>query len=493
MTLHNQTIDIPKQNPPIKISDLPKTIATRPQLQSLAQVPIPVALKQPAGQRDMTHRDFNSEDFWRRIPAWRNLSRAQFLDWKFQATAAVTNFKDLQTLIGDVADPKFLEDVQEGLRVAPMIIRISPYLLSLINWEAPYGDPIRIQFLPVASSKEPDHPMLRLDSLREQRDSPVKGLVHRYPGKALFLTLDVCPVYCRFCTRSYAIGQNTNSVEKSSIKASTKRWEQVFAYIASRPELEDIVVSGGDAYTLPPVQIRHIGDVLLDIPHVRRIRFATKGLAVQPTKILTHNEWCQALFDVVELGRKRSKEVCVHTHFNSVNEITDLTRQAADRLFQNGVKVRNQSVLIRGVNDDADHLVTLMRQLSFMNIQPYYVYQHDMVQGVEDMRTSVAETQELERRVRGSLAGFNTPVFVNDVPGGGGKRDIHSFDYYDEDTGISVYRSPNVDPQAVYLYFDPLSKLSESARLRWQQPDAHQELVRRAIDKSGLDQLNWTW
>ncbi len=493
MTVYNQTIDIPKMKPTVRIADLPRSIAARPRLRPLAEVRIPTPIKKPAPKKDMVHRDFNRDDFWRRIPAYRNLDYEQFIDWTFQTKQSVTSFEDLQNVIGDIVDPDFLDDVHQGLRVAPMIIRLSPYLISLIDWDNPYSDPIRIQFLPVASSKEPDHPMLRLDSLCEQRDSPVKGLVHRYPGKALFLSLDVCPVYCRFCTRSYAIGQNTDSVEKSAIKASTQRWQQAFAYIASRPELEDIVISGGDVYTLPPVQIRHIGEVLLDIPHVRRIRYATKGLAVQPTKILTHHEWCQAIFDIVELGRKRSKEVCIHTHFNSVNEITDITRQAADRLFQNGVKVRNQSVLIRGVNDDADHLVTLMRQLAFMNIQPYYVYQHDMVKGVEDMRTSVAETQELERHVRGTLAGFNTPTFVNDVPGGGGKRDVHSFDTYDRETGVSVYRSPNVNRDAVYLYFDPLSKLPESGRRRWQLPQAHHSIMRDALQKAGLENLTLAW
>ncbi len=226
---------------------------------------------------------------------------------------------------------------------------------------------------------------------------------------------------------------------------------------------------------------------------VRHIRFATKGLAVQPMKVLTHMDWSNAIFEVAEAGRQRAKEVCIHTHFNSVNEITDITRQAANLLFRNGVKVRNQSVLIRGVNDDAGHLVTLMRQLAFMNIQPYYVYQHDMVKGVEELRTAVHETQELERRVRGSQAGFNTPLFVNDVPGGGGKRDVHSYDYYDRETGVSVYRSPNVNTEAVYLYFDPLSKLPESGRARWLRKSAPRTIIREVIAKAGLPHMKHTW
>jgi lysine 2,3-aminomutase len=172
-----------------------------------------------------------------------------------------------------------------------------------------------------------------------------------------------------------------------------------------------------------------------------------------------------------------------------VNEITTITREALNLLFQSGVKVRNQSVLVRGVNDDPNAMVTLVRQLSYMNVQPYYVYQHDMVKGVEDLRTRVADPLEIERIVRGSTAGFNTPTFVNDVPGGGGKRDVHSFDYYDETTGVSVYRSPSVDEDKLYLYFDPLHLLPAEGRARWADGREHERMVSEAINKSGLGSL----
>ena len=202
-------------------------------------------------------------------------------------------------------------------------------------------------------------------------------------------------------------------------------------------------------------------------------------------KILTDEDWTDALCEMVDRGRQRSKEVCFHTHFNCTNEITDITRQAMDKLFRRGVPVRNQSVLIRGVNDDAEEMANLVKQLSWMNVQPYYVYQHDMVKGVEDLRTSLEETMEIERQVRGVTAGFNTPTFVTDVPGGGGKRDLHSFDFYDEVTGISVYRSPAVDDSKVYLYFDPIDRLPEEGRRRWADPSQHERMVKEAILASG--------
>jgi lysine 2,3-aminomutase len=224
---------------------------------------------------------------------------------------------------------------------------------------------------------------------------------------------------------------------------------------------------------------------------VRRIRFATKGPAVMPMKILTHDEWTNTLVRLVDKGRSLHKEVCLHTHFNSEAEITRFSMEAMSLLFQRGVTVRNQSVLIRGVNDDAEHMKRLIRRLSFLNVQPYYVYQHDMVSGVEELRTTVAATQEIERRVRGTTAGFNTPTFVNDVPGGGGKRGIHSFEYYDEVTGISVYRSPSISEDAAYLYFDPISQLPAEGRQRWADPLQHETMTDEALSRSGLKRSQW--
>src|SRR4029077_5800833 len=174
---------------------------------------------------------------------------------------------------------------------APMSVRVTPYILALIDWENPYADPLRTQFIPLGSRLLPDHPKLDLDSLHEQEDSPVPGLTHRYRDKALFLPLNTCPVYCRFCTRSYSVGPDTDEVEKAALRVDYSRWKRAFAYLASRPEIEDVVVSGGDSYNLRPDQLEAIGLTLLGIPHIRRIRFATKGLAVMPQKVLSHTEW----------------------------------------------------------------------------------------------------------------------------------------------------------------------------------------------------------
>src|SRR5450432_1675051 len=443
-----------------------------------------VPKKAPVEASTLAHKDLRRGLWWQRIPAYRGIDEATFLDHGWQARSSITRVSKLVETIQELVPAGFVEDLESGMKQAPMSVRVSPYIVGLIDWERPYEDPLRAQFFPLASRLLPDHPKLGLDSLHEQADAPVPGLTHRYPDKALFLPLDTCPVYCRFCTRSYAIGLDTDEVEKVNLKVSDERWRSAYAYIASRPELEDIVISGGDAYQLRAQQIEEIGEALLAIPNVRRMRFATKGPAVMPMKILTDDAWLDALTRVVDKGRKLHKDVVLHTHFNNPNEITGITEAAMGRLFERGIVVRNQSVLIRGVNDSVETMTLLVKRLGHLNVHAYYVYVHDMVRGVEDLRTSVDTAIHIEKHVRGSTAGFNTPTFVVDAPGGGGKRDAHSFEYYDRDTGVSVYAAPSVKPGQLFPYFDPLHQLSTHQQRRWADPGEQRVMVEDALAKA---------
>jgi len=437
-------------------------------------------LKEMAPNSAIEHRNLRKDEFWQAIPVWKNIDEVTFLSHTWQEKNAITSVDRLMAAVRDLVSAEFIADVQAGFDAAPMAVRISPYLLSLINWSNPYTDPIRRQFLPVGSQLEADHPMLTLDSLHEQDDSPVPGLTHRYADKVLFLALDTCPVYCRFCTRSYAVGLDTDTVEKVSIKADEDRWSRIFEYIESRPEVEDVVVSGGDSYRLRADQIRAIGERLLAIPHVRRWRYATKGLAIQPMKVLSDAAWTDAICDIAARGRQLHKEVVIHTHFNHPAEITAISARACNLLMERGVTVRNQSVLQRGVNDSVEVMQLLVKRLSWINVHPYYVYVHDLVRGTEDLRTPVSAALEIEKGVRGSTAGFNTPVFVVDAPGGGGKRDAHSFEHYDRHSGISVYSAPSVKYGELFCYYDPLTSLSESARADWNNPTKQGEMIQAA-------------
>ena len=421
---------------------------------------------------------FKNDEFWKNIPIWESIDYKTFMDHKWQEKNAITNHKKLLKTIQDLVDDEFLEDAAAGFKKAPMTTRVTPYLLSLMDWKDPANCPIRRQFLTLASHLQPDHPMLRFDSLGEQADSPVKGLTHRYEDKVLFLALDTCPVYCRYCTRAYAVGGDTDTAEKVSIKATKDRWNDMFKYLQENKQIQDVVISGGDSYRLKASQIRDIGEELLKIDHIRRFRFATKGLAIMPMKILTDTQWTDEVCKIVEKGRKQYKEVCIHTHFNHANEITSITRDAMNLLFSRGVKVRNQSVFQTGVNDTPDKMIPLIKKLSYINIQPYYVYVHDLTAGTEDMRTSVQTAIDVEKHTRGVTSGFNTPTFVVDAPGGGGKRCVHSFELYDRKFGISVYTAPSVKPGRKFLYFDPLHSLSEDARKVWTNENERRELIK---------------
>jgi lysine 2,3-aminomutase len=450
--------------------------------QTLPVVDAKIQHKKPAvDEHSLSHRHLRTDEFWRAIPAWKDVDEKTFLNHLWQEKNAIISPEKLVAAVQDLASAAFIDDVKAGFSNAPMAVRISPYVLSLIDWTKPYEDPLRRQFLPVASQLEPDHPMLTLDSLHEQDDAPVPGLTHRYPDKVLFLVLDTCPVYCRFCTRSYAVGLDTDVVEKVSLKATDERWAQALQYISERPEVEDVVVSGGDCYRLKPEQIRFIGEKLLAMPHIRRFRFATKGIAIQPMKILSDQPWVDAVSEIVDKGRVLHKEVVIHTHFNHANEATDISRRACNALMERGITVRNQSVFQRGVNDTAEAMTELVRRLSYINVHPYYVYIHDLVKGTEDLRTSVATGVQVEKRLRGSTAGFNTPLFVVDAPGGGGKRDMHSYEYYDRETGVSVYTAPSVKRDQLFCYYDPISSLKSSVQSDWRDAKKREQMANDAM------------
>ncbi len=314
-------------------------------------------------------------------------------------------------------------------------------MLSRINWKDPRSDPIFRQFVPLWSWMMPDHPELTLDSLHEEADSPVPGLVHRYPDKVLFLgkplwvflwgfplpkwcriggrsrltrsgvvykagpersetggsgerrerareknhlgsvvdkeadlattATSICPTYCTFCTRSYAVGADTESVTKSSQRPAQKRWDKMMDYLASKPGVHDVVVSGGDSYYLMPWQLRQIGERLLGLPNIKRIRFASKGMAVAPSRFVDgEDDWASTLIDVSSAARRAGKSVALHTHFNHPNEVSWITSRASQRLLEAGVTVRNQTVLLRGVNDDVETMAALIRKLADNNITP---------------------------------------------------------------------------------------------------------------------------
>ncbi|KAI9688963.1 MAG: hypothetical protein M1822_000700 [Bathelium mastoideum] len=422
------------------------------------------------------------EEYWKRIPRWQDTGTNDFLDYKWQTANSVHNPQQMFSFLSSVlpseipakidlstdaqssstqprTSSELIEDVALGISKAPMAVRLTPHILSSIDWTRPLDDPLLRQFIPLGSRFRPDHPMLRLDSLNEIGDSPVKGIIHRYPDKVVFLASSVCPVYCRFCTRSYAVGSETNSVsQKTRFLPIQKKWQPMFNYIESTPVLADVLVSGGDGYTLSAEQLTLIGERLLQIPHIRRVRFASKGLGICPSRILDpEDQWAQVLIALSQDARERGKSVALHTHINHPREITWITEQAALLLHRAGVTMRNQTVLLRGVNNDLPTMQHLIRRLADLNIQPYYVLQGDMVQGVEDLRTPLSDILDLEAQIRGTISGFMTPNFIVSLPGGGGKRLAVSYKEYNREEGVSVFEAGDFKKGSkLYHYYDPL-------------------------------------
>jgi lysine 2,3-aminomutase len=188
----------------------------------------------------------------------------------------------------------------------------------------------------------------------------------------MVVVTSVCPVYCAYCTRARAVGPSTEANAKdNTLKPGRARWEEAFAYIEAHPEVQDVVISGGDAFMLDPRHLMELGERLLSIPHIKRFRIASKGLNVAPIRFLDQKDtWTDALIALCQKGRKMGKAVALHTHFNHPAEITWITKMAAQRLFEAGVMVRNQAVLLRGVNDNIETMGKLIRNLADNNIIP---------------------------------------------------------------------------------------------------------------------------
>jgi len=411
---------------------------------------------------------------WTRFKPWERVSSGEFEDNGWQDRNAITRLAQLKSVLDGVASSEVLGEIEAGLGRSGMSIRLNPYILCLIDWSRAETDPIRRQFLPMRCEQEDDHPCLEVDSLAERRHSPVTSIVHRYPDKVLFLVTSVCPVYCQYCTRSYAVGQDTQLIQKDHV-TSAQNWLPALDYIRSHPQIEDVVVSGGDLARLKPAHVRSLGNALLDIEHVRRIRLATKVLSVQPMKILSDHDWLAAVLELVARARSTFKDVCLHTHFNHPNEVTAVVEAAMRRLHEHGVFVRNQSVLLRGVNDDAATLRSLIKRLGRINIHPYYVYLCDMVKATEHFRLPLRAAQRLEKEVRGATAGFNTPLFIVDTPSG--KRDVHSAEFHESEYGVSGFVSSTVAAGQVRYYFDPIRSLGYGAARKWARPDARQSIL----------------
>jgi lysine 2,3-aminomutase len=296
--------------------------------------------------------------------------------------------------------------LQHASDLSPVIgkypLAITPYYASLIR-RADKTDPIFQMCVPQLTELN-DPPFLMPDPLEECHDMPVPGLVHRYPDRALLIATTTCSVYCRHCTRKRVAGTRETTISK-------RRLELTVAYLKEHPEIHDVIVSGGDPLTLATEQLEEVLASLRQVPSVQIVRIGTRVPVVLPQRIT--EELCAML--------RRYHPIWINTHFNHPYEITAESTEACTRLADAGVPLGNQSVLLRGVNDRPQIIEQLCRSLVSIRVRPYYLYQCDLVRGVEHFRTPLSRGIEIMEYLRGRLSGLAIPTFVVDAPHGGGK------------------------------------------------------------------------
>jgi lysine 2,3-aminomutase len=299
-------------------------------------------------------------------------------------------------------DPAALQGVAARYAVA-----ITADMVRLIDRGDP-ADPIARQFVPDVRELR-QLPEERADPLGEDQLSPVPGLVHRYPDRVLLKLTHVCPVYCRFCFRREVVGPGgPQALSGAALDAA-------LAYIAGVPGIWEVILTGGDPFMLSPRRIAEVTGRLGEIAHVKVLRWHTRVPAVEPARVTPELVWALKL---------ESKTVYVALHANHPRELTPAARAACARIVDAGMPLLSQTVLLRGVNDDAETLVALMRGFVEARVKPYYLHHLDLAPGTSHFRTGIAEGQALMRALRGRLSGIAQPTYVLDIPGGHGKVPI---------------------------------------------------------------------
>ena len=338
---------------------------------------------------------------WKEIPLFKDVTDAQWNDWKWQVANRLKTVDQIAQIVNLTPQEKEdIEKVMGGFRVG-----ITPYYASLIDPDDPL-DPVRRQAVPVLAEMHRSEADM-LDPLHEDEDSPAPGLTHRYPDRVLFLITDQCSMYCRHCTRRRLAGETDGARSREDI-------DKCIEYIRKTPAVRDVLLSGGDCLCVEDDKLEYIISELRKIPHVEIIRLGSRTPVVMPMRI-TDN-----LVNML----KKYHPIWLNTHFNHPKEMTPAAQEACRKLADAGIPLGNQSVLLRGVNDDVHVMRNLVHALVRNRVRPYYIYQCDLSLGIEHFRTPVAKGVEIIEGLRGHTSGYAVPTFVIDAPGGGGKTPV---------------------------------------------------------------------
>lgn len=325
-------------------------------------------------------------------------TKEQWNDWHWQLQNRITSFDELRKYIELKPDEAAVADSN----VFSFRMAITPYYLSLIDHSNPF-DPVRLQAIPRLAESELSLSDMA-DPLHEDADSPVPGMTHRYPDRVLLLLTDQCAMYCRHCTRRRKAGETDAPMPKDNV-------DKAIDYIREHKEVRDVILSGGDPLTLSDERLDEVLGKLSRIEHVDIVRIGSRLPVVLPQRIT------DSLLAVL----RKYKFVWMNTHFNHPNELSPEAVNALARLSETGIPLGNQSVLLKGINDNVDVMKALVHALVKNRVRPYYIYQCDLSEGIAHFRTPVSKGIEIIESLRGHTSGLCIPTFVVDAPGGGGK------------------------------------------------------------------------
>ena len=381
----------------------------------------------PSLPADAADHDFASPapGYW----ASRNVSTDDWNNWTWQLRNRVTTLAQLEEHLV-LAEAERAGVLLSGNKLA---LAVTPHFFNLIHPTDP-DCPIRRQVIPRIEETW-DHQEEMADPCGEDSHMPVPGLVHRYPDRVLFLVTDRCASYCRYCTRSRV-------VSGAGEQELHTEFEAAYRYLESHPEIRDVLLSGGDALHLSDNRLEAMLKRLRSIPHIEFIRIGSRIPIFLPQRITP--ELCRML--------AKYHPLWMSVHVNHPRELTTEVKAALERLADHGVPLGNQSVLLRGVNDDPIVYKTLVQKLLRCRVRPYYLYQCDLIKGSSHLRTSVAKGIEIIEQLRGHTTGYAVPQFVIDAPGGGGKVPINPDYLIHRDDGVTLVRNYE---NKVFAYPEP--------------------------------------
>ena len=345
----------------------------------------------------------NDRDFLTHAPGfWPEASDSAWNDWRWQMRHRITSLDQAEKYL------RLTPAEREGLLLTAhkLAFAITPHYFNLIEPDNP-DCPIRRQVIPLAGEAVVS-PGEMSDPCGEDAHMPFPGLVHRYPDRVLFLVTDRCAAYCRYCTRSRV-------VSGAGEQELHTEFEAAFRYLERHPEIRDVLLSGGDPLLFSDAKLEALLTRLRAIPHLEFIRIGTRVPIFLPQRITP--ALCQML--------QKYHPLFISIHTNHPRELTTEVRTALERLANHGVPLGNQSVLLRGVNDDPDLMKSLVHKLLMCRVRPYYLYQCDLIQGSSHLRASVHKGIEIIESLRGHTTGYAVPQFVIDAPGGGGKVPVN--------------------------------------------------------------------